>query len=279
MDHSEDVERLFSWIKAPMVRYREFSPQVEVAEASATWPLAHAAAVQTGLVPPDAATPRGDSLAHQRIARDRMSMPELAAKAIQDAPPPGTVAMPAANAPRAMPSSDRLVAALGQRVQAANAERAEAGMQGQSSVTNRQLETDAFVASAPLPPDAPREPLSQREALAPAPAAPVADFDDAAEPPAPPRGMPLQVERPRELYRDVGREPAPYSGSERGALFGSEHRGREHEVRRPERPADRQRRSLDAVFNRLSGNRDRLPDPRNRSRTTPGAGGVFGRSR
>jgi hypothetical protein len=43
--------------------------------------------------------------------------------------------------------------------------------------------------------------------------------------------------------------------------------------------ADRQDRSLDAVFSRISGARDRLPDPRTRARTSPGLGGVFGRLR
>jgi len=41
MEHTQDVERLFSWLKAPMVHYREFAPQLEVAEAVATWPAAH----------------------------------------------------------------------------------------------------------------------------------------------------------------------------------------------------------------------------------------------
>ena len=38
-------------------------------------------------------------------------------------------------------------------------------------------------------------------------------------------------------------------------------------------------RSLDAVFSRLSGGRDRLPDPRSRARTNPGLGPVFRRLR
>src|SRR5471030_1248832 len=101
MDKSEDVERLFSWIRAPMVHYREFAPQVEVAEAVATWPLVHKAAVETGVTSAEEAVPHGDFLAHQRLARLHMGMPELAAKAIQNAPPPGTVAIPAANEPHA----------------------------------------------------------------------------------------------------------------------------------------------------------------------------------
>src|SRR4051794_29144806 len=111
MDESNDVDRLFSWIKAPMVRYRDFTPKVEVAEAVSTWPMVHKAAVETGKASAGDAMPRGDSLAHQRIARERMTMPELVAKALHEAPLSRKVAVPEANAPHAMPSSDRLVAA------------------------------------------------------------------------------------------------------------------------------------------------------------------------
>src|SRR5712692_1038615 len=121
MDHTEDVERLFSWLKAPKVHYREFAPQTEVAEGVATWPILHRAAVQTGVAAEDETAPRGNTAARERIARERMTLPAAAAQAVQQSAPPGTVA-----APPASPSGDRLVAALGQRVQAARAEPAEA---------------------------------------------------------------------------------------------------------------------------------------------------------
>src|SRR5260370_30559461 len=75
MDHVEDVERLFSWLKAPMVHYREFAPQREVAEAVATWPIAHRAAVQTGIATEDEPAPQGSTAARERIARDSRSLP------------------------------------------------------------------------------------------------------------------------------------------------------------------------------------------------------------
>ena len=61
MDHSEDVERLFSWLKAPQVHYREFAPQRELAEAVATWPVVHRAAVQAGVAAADEPAPEGDT--------------------------------------------------------------------------------------------------------------------------------------------------------------------------------------------------------------------------
>src|SRR5260370_1311207 len=88
MDHVEDVERLFSWLKAPMVHYREFAPQREVAEAVATWPIAHRAALQTGIAAGDEPAPQGRTAARERIARDSRSLP-TAAQAIEQNPPPG----------------------------------------------------------------------------------------------------------------------------------------------------------------------------------------------
>src|SRR5260370_5592053 len=95
MDHVEDVERLFSWLKAPMVHYREFAPQREVAEAVATWPIAHRAAVQTGIAAGDEPAPQGSTAARERIARDSRSLP-TAVQAIEQNPPPGAEAPPPA---------------------------------------------------------------------------------------------------------------------------------------------------------------------------------------
>src|SRR5437879_4188456 len=77
MDNSEDVERLFSWLKAPMVHYREFASQREIAEAVSTWPVAHRAAVQTGVAAEGEPAPQGDMAAKERIARDRRTLPTM----------------------------------------------------------------------------------------------------------------------------------------------------------------------------------------------------------
>ena len=75
-------------------------------------------------------------------------------------------------------------------------------------------------------------------------------------------------------------EPARhYPGRDRGALFTGEYRGGEGETPSGGRAIDRQDRSLEAVFSRLSGRGERLPDPRARARTNPGLGPVFRRLR
>jgi hypothetical protein len=234
MDNVEDVERLFSWLKAPMVHYREFAPQREVADAVATWPVVHRAAVQTGAAAEDEPAPHGDTAAKERIARDSRSLPTAMAQGGQSPQPEA-----AAEAPEPL-SGDRLVAALGERVQAARAE---------------QAERPAIASQA--------EPVeSAEEATAPM----ITGFEEPAAPGAERRGG-----EQRESVR-------PYPARERDALFAGEYRGREREAR-PSSRADRHDRSLDAVFSRLSGGRDRLPDPRARARTSPGLGPVFGRLR
>ncbi|MGH7094929.1 MAG: BcsR/BcsP family cellulose biosynthesis protein, partial [Stellaceae bacterium] len=47
MDQGDDVERLFSWLKTPDLRYREFADEREVADAVATWPVLRRAAAET----------------------------------------------------------------------------------------------------------------------------------------------------------------------------------------------------------------------------------------
>jgi len=224
MDHVEDVERLFSWLKAPMVHYREFAPQREVAEAVATWPIAHRAAVQTGIATEDEPAPQGSTAARERIARDSRSLP-TAVQAIEQNPPAGTEAAPT-------------VAPGGQA---------------------------ARVAHAAIAPEA--EPRAAAQPTS-----------DAAEP------IMAGFEEPPAAWTEPqgGEQPEParhYPARDRGALFAGEYRGAEREARPGRRVADRQDRSLDAVFSRLSGPRDRLPDPRARARTSPGLGPVFGRLR
>jgi hypothetical protein len=52
MDHDGDVERLFSWLQTPDLRYREFAGEREISDATANWPALRRAA-STAL--PDAA--------------------------------------------------------------------------------------------------------------------------------------------------------------------------------------------------------------------------------
>lgn len=228
MDNAQDVERLFSWLKAPMVHYREFAPQIEVAEAVATWPLVHKAAVQAGVTDDTEPAPHGDSAIKERMARERAAMPAAAARAIQESPLPGTAAAPMAapGAPEAPPTGEAPGRSQGPRVQAER----------------------PTPAAEPSP-----GPIARAAPSRPTP--PVAELPAAAT------------------------QPTHYPAAGRGALFGGEYRGRERKAAPRHPVADRQDRSLDAVFTRLSGGRDRLPDPRERARTSPGLGAVFGRLR
>jgi len=54
MDHDDDVERLFSWIRTPDLHYREFASERDVADAVEAWPVPRNAADQTGHRPRDA---------------------------------------------------------------------------------------------------------------------------------------------------------------------------------------------------------------------------------
>jgi hypothetical protein len=176
-----------------------------------------------------------------------------------------------------MPSSDRLVAALGQRVQAARAERAQGIPEPEPEPLMQPTPRPAPV---PPPPAVVTAPEIETSVAAAEPA--LSGFDEAPAPPepGPRRGMPLYEERPREA--PPPRDQATYQPPDRGALFRSDSRTIEREAPPPAaRAPARQDSSLGAVFNRLSAprDRDRLPDPRNRSRTTPGLGGVFDRLR
>lgn len=223
-----------------MVRYREFAPQIEVAEAVATWPIVHKAAVQTGRAA-DAAAPHGDLAAKERIARERMTMPAAAAQAIRQTPPPGTVPAPPAT-PQETPAGDQLFATFGKPVHGARAEPDAAATEPAPQLTPRDTIEPGHQAAEPI--------MTGFEA---------------------PRGEPYDSEHAEPARHHPARE--------RSGLFGGEYRGIEREARPSNRVADRQDRSLDAVFSRLSGAPDRLPDPRGRARTSPGLGAVFGRLR
>lgn len=255
MDNSEDVERLFSWLKAPKVHYREFAPQRETAEAVATWPVLHRAAVEAGIALADEPAPQGDAAAKERILRDRMTLPtrpmesvaaaQTPIEALPETPAETLLQMPPASRPE-----ERLRVMLGDQAEAGRYEPAEsvitAGQAGSVAATPREAAVEPTIAGFEQPAAPPSRPATSR-----------------AEP---------YENRPAEPTRHY---PAP----ERAALFGGEYGGRERGAQPGTRVADRQDRSLDAVFSRLSGGRDRLPDPRARARTNPGLGPVFSRLR
>ena len=228
MDHVEDVQRLFSWLKAPTLHYREFAPQREIADAVRTWPVAHRAAVRTGVASLDEPGPERDVAAKERIARDSRTLP--AAVPVQSVAESGA----------AMPE-----ATLDAEIRAARPDEAGAA-------------SETETVGAPVQPAV--EPM-------------IAGFDE------PPAAAAEAAEAAQQRSARVREPAAHYPGPERGALFAGEYRGSDRDPRLRERVADRHDRSLDAVFSRLSGSRDRLPDPRARARTSPGLGAVFGRLR
>lgn len=248
MDHSEDVGRLFSWLKAPMVHYREFAPEADVADAVATWPSVHKAAAQSGVAMADEAAPRGSIAARARLARERMTMPEVAVQAMRE-----HAASAAATPPAAAPSE-----------------------------TVPPLPTaplHATVVSAePIREAAPRPLPYEPPPTGAAPEPALAGFDEPAPPP--PATSPIFRAPRQESAVSETPQPQHYPPRDNAALFGGGYRGPERNLQ-PRGPAvaDRQDRSLGAVFSRLSGAREGLPDPRTRSRTSPGLGTVFGRLR
>ncbi len=283
MDNAEDVERLFSWLSAPMVHYREFAPKVDVAEAVAAWPLAHRAAAESGM-DVGGVVPHGGAAAHERVARDQMGLPAIVAQALHDnagAAPPN-LAPTIVDRPRA--TTDGLVAALGQRVHATNLERAE-GIH--AAVPTEPLPPAPLPPAPPPPAPPPAPPLIRREAAAPPVEPVIAGFEEPtpAAPPLQSRSSslpPLIQDQPRRGRQEPdppSRAPAAAPGAPDGdrGLFRDEPRARDD--RAAGQIADRQDRSLGAVFDRLSGGRERLPDPRNRGRTAPGLGSIFNRPR
>lgn len=228
-----------------MVHYREFAPQREIAEAAATWPLVHRAAAESGSSVAAGPAPQGDTAARERIARDSRILPAMA---------PLEQHVPAAEAapydPDEIPSTE-----------------AEAGLRLEDRPVARAAVPNPTEAVEAPPPAAMTE--GRRQDVGPT----IAGFDE------PPR--PLRSEPPhRAAAREAEPSDAPYyPGRQRSSLFGGEYGGGERDQRRGGRVSDRQDRSLDAVFSRLAGGRDRLPDPRGRARTNPGLAPVFNRLR
>ena len=255
MDHSEDVERLFSWLKAPQVHYREFAPQRELAEAVATWPVVHRAAVESGVAAADAPAPQGDTAAKERMVRDRMTLPAVAPLQQVETAPDET----------------------GHELPQSSSEGPPQMTPGDAAAYHEPDETPIAVGPGPRA----AAPYETSEPT-------MAGFEQ----PSAPASGPVQTAAERYEARPVERRPDETQASEtraseparhypsagRTALFNGEYRGRERA--RPAAPvADRQDRSVDAVFSRLGGGRDRLPDPRSRARTSPGLGPVFNRLR
>lgn len=202
MDHANDVEHLFSWLKTPEVRYREFAMEREVPELLLTRP------VPPPIVEPTREASAVSAAASSAAARDQG------------------------------PRESR------ERVQA----------------NERRVVREAV---------APRPVIDRRESPPSRRSQPSRAYDE-----------PVARREP-ERYGSRAVPAAQSYPAERGAqLFRSAQAPERRGAATYEDPAPaRSERSLDEVFSRLSGSRNRLPDPRDRRRTSPGLGAVFSRLR
>jgi hypothetical protein len=221
MNQDDDVERLFSWLQTPEIRYREFAGAREVTDAV----VSLQARTNTAAINPPA--PHHVQL-DEEYPQDQF--PDQSQVVVEVEP---LVRGPAIVAPTPTPVARTIEAgpfALG------------AGGRG--------------VAQSP------------EDVVAPPPVAPPPSIAQAAPgvPPAPP-------------------QPVPATG---GGLLGGAYRETGEERMAPVAPPappppgnhdEHTGRSLDSVFNRLSGGRPSQPDPRDRMRHIPGLGPTTGRPR
>jgi hypothetical protein len=226
MERDDDVERLFSWLQTPELRYREFAGAREITDSVVTLqtrpntaeaPLA--AAPERPVASPSAPDPYEGHID---------TPPEPLVRRIEPAPPiPAAPVPPPAAGPFALGAGGRGIP--------------------------RRPEYTEPVVQPPLP----------------APATPVAQS------PVPPRPA-VEPVAPPALPQPAAANPPG------GRLFGGAYTNNGQvpdPVPVPPENQERTERSLDAVFGRLAGGRNPLPDPRDRLRHIPGLGPPGGRPR
>jgi len=275
MDNDDDVEHLFSWLQAPELRYREFAGAREITDTVVAWqarpPPAEPAPADE---PPDAANGEGlfddeypgdSSLDDTDAALDDIA-PQIEAEAdkqsVQPMPQP-VIRGSALFASAPMPSEPSAAPDAGPFA---------LGAAGRIAQRVPEAEEEPLVPPPLIQTPGPR--------LAPAPATPIRMPTAPAAVSPPP--APAAVSPP----------PAPAAPIAGGGLLGGAYRengANGHAVNgdtngeaaaEPTAPLDRQKsdaRSLDAVFGRLSGTRDR-PNLRERLHI-PGFGPADGRPR
>jgi hypothetical protein len=258
MDHDDDVEHLFSWLQTPELRYREFAGAREITDAVIIW-QARPNSIETASVPSDNIQLEEeyplDQVPHRQDApADIVSQRPVAATPTPAAPDPATLA-PALTA----------AAAPGPAAYAAGMFALGAG--GRNTPRRPHYEEPV------VPPPIIQTP-APRQAVAPAVPVPIL----AASPSAPAAVTAAPV-TPRPAAPPSTAAARPAAPSNGGGLLGGAYRqngfnGHEADAGAVEQPTtDSQQRgeaSLDAVFGRLSGARQRLPDPRDRMRHIPG---------
>jgi hypothetical protein len=159
MDRDDDVERLFSWLKTPELRYREFADERDVADTMPTWPSLQrtAEAGQSTATHSDPeVTPAQRPTVEEAppspaplppVAPPRAPiMPPRAAPIVLPRPP---IAAPrvAPSRPTGVPAGDRLMSALGRRVRAARQEQGHNGLMQEEAAEELQSPSEMAAAA------------------------------------------------------------------------------------------------------------------------------------
>ncbi|GEM_PF-3255146 len=269
MEHDDDVERLFSWLKTPDLRYREFAAAREIADAVAAWPALRKTAIESGH-PEEAMSAEPAPPANGGHGLDRVMPPPAA---VEPAPVQnGRVEPPAApiedtpHPPRGA-LGERLMGVLGRR---APARRIEPGYASASEGAaehprERPPEADLGVGRIIAEEVVVQREVTQRESVPGETVARVVVERPAPAPPPPSRS-----------------EPAPGEGNGgRGALFGGTYRGFDEDGpgEAPPTPGRHDPGSLDAIFSRLARSAQSHRDTRGRAASRSGLGPVFRRLR
>jgi hypothetical protein len=108
MDQDDDVERLFSWLQTPDIRYREFAGAREVSDAVGTWQI------RTNTVEAETPAPRNVQLAEEYPANQFPDQSQVRVEVEPAAPTPATISPasapmrrePAMIAPAPVPPSE-----------------------------------------------------------------------------------------------------------------------------------------------------------------------------
>jgi hypothetical protein len=259
MDQDDDVEHLFSWLQTPELRYREFAGAREITDTVVTWqprlnapepvPSSHDVQLSEEYPPdqfPDQVNAPVDivdrePVIERSVAVERAVMVEL----------PAAERGPTMIAPTPMTSAEPTPPSV-------SAGPFTLGAAGRG--TPSQPRVEERVMQPPLQTPAPRQ------AAAPTPVSPPQPSPPAPMAPPQPTSAPAARGLLGGAYRENG---ADGQNTEPAAAA------------QPNSPEAQQRtfRSLDAVFGRLAGTRERLPDPRERLRHVPGLGPPAGRPR
>jgi len=284
MDHDDDVEHLFSWLQTPELRYREFAGAREITD---TVVISQQRANNTQVPRGEpVAAPRHDTQLKEEYPEDQF--PDRGETRVEMVPE----TRPATHEnDRVVLREEAGVAAPEETARAAVREEASTEPHEDTRGAGRGPVIIAPVAvgeapeqtgaAGPFALDAEgrrslraAEEAGQRPPFLQAPPA-------APSPPAAPPPVATSAAGPEAQSSENA--PAPSSG-----LLGGAYRDDGQEIGSaaggPASPPvsegqERSERSLDAVFGRLSGGRNRLPDPRERVRHIPGLGPPTGRSR